>query len=84
VDTMTKVSEAGKLSLPAQMRRRVGLEQGGPVLVRVEDGEIRIRTVRDSILRIQKQARKLFGQSDSVNRFIDDRRTEAKREGDAE
>jgi len=36
---IAKVSEAGKLSLPARVRRRVGLEQGGPVLVRVEDGE---------------------------------------------
>ncbi len=61
MDTVTRVSESGKLSLPAQMHRQVGLEQGGPVLVRVEDGEIRVRTVRDSILRVQQQARKLFG-----------------------
>ena len=84
MDTITKVSEAGKLSLPAQIRRRVGLENGGPVLVRLEDGEIRIRTVRDSILRVQQQARKLFGKSDSVERFIADRRAEGRREGEAE
>lgn len=78
MDALTKVSETGKLNLPAQMRRQVGLEQGGPVLVRVEDGEIRMR---DSILRVQQQARKLFGGADSVDRFIGDRRAEVEQEG---
>ncbi len=85
MDTLTKVSDSGKLNLPAQLRRQVGLDRGGPVLVRVEDGEIRIRTVRDSILRLQEQARRLFaGSGDSVEQFIADRRAEARREGDAE
>ena len=84
MDAVTKVSESGKLNLPAQMRRQVGLEQGGPVLVRIEDGEIRIRTVRDSILRLQQRARKLFGGVDSVGRFIADRRAEGGRDGEQE
>lgn len=85
MDTLTKVAESGKLSLPAQMRRQVGLEHGGPVLIRVENGEIRIRTVRDAIADLQQRTRRLFaGSGDSVDRFLADRRTEAEREGDAE
>jgi AbrB family looped-hinge helix DNA binding protein len=84
MDAVTKVSGSGKLNLPAQVRRQVGLEQGGLVLVRIEDGEIRIRTVRDSILRLQQRARKLFGGADSVGQFIADRRAEAEREGEGE
>lgn len=84
MDTLTKVAESGKLNLPAQMRRQVGLEHGGPVLIRVENGEIRIRTVRDAIADLQQRTRRLFaGSGDNVDRFLADRRAEAKREGDA-
>lgn len=85
MDAVTRVSESGKLNLPARLRREVGLEYGGPVVVRVEEGEIRIRTVRDAIRGVQEQARKLFrGAGDGVDRFIADRRAEARHEGDAE
>ncbi|HEX5325074.1 MAG TPA: AbrB/MazE/SpoVT family DNA-binding domain-containing protein [Acetobacteraceae bacterium] len=82
MDTLTKVSESGKLNLPAQIRRQIGLEQGGPVLVRLEDGEIRIRTVRDVMARLQAQAQSLFsGSGYAVDDFLRERREEAAREG---
>ena len=37
---LTKVSELGKLNIPAQVRRQTGLERGGPVVMIVVDGEI--------------------------------------------
>jgi bifunctional DNA-binding transcriptional regulator/antitoxin component of YhaV-PrlF toxin-antitoxin module len=40
------VSETGRLSLPAELRRAVGLESGGPVRIAVVDGDIRIRTMK--------------------------------------
>lgn len=84
MDTLTKVSDSGKLNLPAQLRRQVGLDRGGPVLVRVEDGELRIRTVQEAMRRLQQDARRIFGAGgDTVERFLADRRDEARREGDA-
>lgn len=41
------VSETGRLSLPAELRRAVGLERGGPVRIEVVDGTIRIRTMKE-------------------------------------
>ena len=38
---LTKVSELGKMNIPAQIRRQTGLERGGPVVMTVVAGEIR-------------------------------------------
>jgi bifunctional DNA-binding transcriptional regulator/antitoxin component of YhaV-PrlF toxin-antitoxin module len=52
------VSETGRLSLPAEVRRAVGLERGGPVRIEVIDGAIRIRTMKEVKERIRALARK--------------------------
>jgi bifunctional DNA-binding transcriptional regulator/antitoxin component of YhaV-PrlF toxin-antitoxin module len=51
------VSETGRLSLPVELRRAVGLEQGGPVRIEVIDGAIRIRTMKEVKKRIRALAR---------------------------
>src|SRR5689334_7454382 len=43
------VSASGRLSLPAEFRKAVGLEQGGDVVVELDNREIRIRTLDDTI-----------------------------------
>jgi len=61
----------------------VGLEHGGPVVVRVEDGEIRIRAVRDVLAGLQAEASRVFaGSGESVEGFLRERRAEAAREND--
>lgn len=40
-----RVSETGRLSVPVELRRQVGLEKGGVVRIEVVDGAIRIRTM---------------------------------------
>ena len=51
------VSQTGRLSLPAELRRAVGLERGGPVRIEVIDGAIRIRTMKEVRNRIRALAR---------------------------
>jgi len=51
------VSKTGRLSLPAELRRAVGLERGGPVRIEVIDGAIRIRTMKEVRERIRALAR---------------------------
>ena len=51
------VSQTGRLSLPAELRRAVGLERGGPVRIEVVDGAIRIRTMKEVQNRIRALAR---------------------------
>lgn len=74
---MTHLSDTGILNLPAELLRMVGLERGGPVVVRVEDGEIRIRSVPDVLAELQTEARRVFaGSGESVEGFLRERRAE--------
>jgi AbrB family looped-hinge helix DNA binding protein len=56
-----KVTEAGRLSLPAELRKAVGLERGGDVVVELAGNEIRIRTVDAVVARAQDLTRRLLG-----------------------
>ena len=80
-EKMARVSQSGKLNLPAQHRKMIGLEHGGPVRIRVIDGEIRIRTVEATMQALQKQAKALL-RVDSVDAFLADKRKDAAREND--
>jgi|GEM_PF-3257188 bifunctional DNA-binding transcriptional regulator/antitoxin component of YhaV-PrlF toxin-antitoxin module len=51
------VSETGRVSLPVELRRAVGLERGGPVRIELVDGAIRIRTMKEVKDRIRALAR---------------------------
>lgn len=80
---VTKISNQGKMNLPAQIRREAGLENGGPVMVSVVDGEIRIRDLRQVLKDLQQQAKAVFADTgESVDRFIEERRAEANRDAD--
>lgn len=80
METLTRVSSSGTLNLPARLRRQVGLENGGPVVVRVEGGDILIRSVRDVLAELQSDARRVFaGSVETVDGFLRERREEAAR-----
>jgi AbrB family looped-hinge helix DNA binding protein len=71
-----RVSESGRLSLPAEFRKAVGLERGGNVVIELDEGEIRIRTIHQTVARAQELARKLFADKPevSVDNFLAERR----------
>lgn len=80
------VSETGRLSLPAELRRAVGLERGGPVRIEVIDGAIRIRTMKEVRDRIRALARESgLAEKASVADFLGwraaERADEAKKAG---
>lgn len=71
------------MNIPAYIRREVGLEHGGPVMVSVVGGEIRIRVLRNVLSELQDEALGVFaGSGETVDRFLQERRDEALREGD--
>ena len=79
------VSEAGRLSLPAELRRAVGLERGGPVRIELVDGSIRIRTMHEVKQRIRALARDSgLSQKASVADFLDWRANERADEANGE
>ncbi|WP_343712794.1 AbrB/MazE/SpoVT family DNA-binding domain-containing protein [Inquilinus sp.] len=77
-----KVSESGRLSIPADMRRAVGLEHGGDVVVELDGRDIRIRTLDEVIAQAQALTRRLLGDGPeaSVDAFLAERRREAAKE----
>ena len=78
---ITKVSELGKMNIPAQIRRQTGLERGGPVMMSVVDGEIRIRAVRSVLAGLQRDAERVFaGSGETVDGFLAERRADAARD----
>jgi len=75
------VSEAGRLSLPAKLRRAVGLERGGPVRIELVDGAIHIRTMKEVKDRIRALARETgLSEKASVADFLGWRAAERTRE----
>ena len=78
---MTKVSEVGKMNIPAQIRRQTGLERGGPVVMTVVAGEIRLRPVRTVLSDLQSDADAVFaGSGLTVAAFLAERLAEAARD----
>ncbi len=80
------MAENGRLSIPARQRKQLGLEDGGMVITRVENGELRIRPVRAVLAELQD---KVSGRLAAAgvkpgerlsDQLIADRREEAARE----
>ncbi len=79
--TRVKVSQSGRLSLPIEVRRELGIERGGTLLLEAVDGEIRLTTLKERVRRVQALARELLkGQDVSSEEIISERRREVARE----
>ena len=77
-----KITATGRLSLPADIRKRHGLGKGGDVLIEDRGDEIVIWPLNRSVARAQEISRKLTAdkQGASVQDFLADRRREAEAE----
>lgn len=76
------VSASGRISLPVEFRKAVGLEKGGDVVVELDGKEIRIRTIREIVARAQALSRELLAGKPHCS--VDDFLAERKRDwGDA-
>lgn len=57
----SRVSESGRLTLPAEFRKALGLERGTDVIVVLDGRDIVIRTVDDVVAKAQAVTRRLLG-----------------------
>lgn len=75
------MNENGRVVIPAQFRKALGIRAGDQVILRFEDDELRITTMKKRIERAQRHARKYVKPGVSlVDELIADRREAAKRE----
>ena len=61
-----RIIEGGKLIIPAPMRRELGIATGDTVLVGVEDGELRVRSLTQAIARAQAILRRHVPEADQA------------------
>lgn len=60
-----KIVEGGKLIIPASFRREMEIAVGDTVVVELVDGELRVRSRKGDIRRLQQRVRRI-GQKESV------------------
>jgi bifunctional DNA-binding transcriptional regulator/antitoxin component of YhaV-PrlF toxin-antitoxin module len=74
-----KVAANGRTSLPVEIRRELGVEKGGDlVLSHGEDGAVTLMTAEAAVRRVQRMARERFGaQLPSVDDFLAYKREQA-------
>ncbi len=76
-----KLVSGGRLQLPSDVRRELGLVDGDQVVMQVVDGELHVRPRRDVLKRIQAMLRPYAPVDGLVSdELIQDRRTEAARD----
>jgi len=76
-----KIVDGGKLVIPASMRRELGLGTGDTVLVGIDDGELRVRSLPKAIERARAILRRHVPEGVNLSdELIADRRREAERE----
>lgn len=82
MSSRAKVTASGRLSLPAEIRRRHGLTRGGEVIIDDRGDAIVLRTVDQVVARAQALARRMIEgkQEAGVDDFLAERRREAERE----
>ena len=77
----TRLTKSGRIVIPAEFRRELGLKTGDEVILRLIDGEVRIRTRREAIKEAQSIVRKHVKKGRSlVEELKTERRAEAQRD----
>ena len=77
----TRVNENGRVVIPAMFRKAMGIKVGDEVVLRMEDNELRILTLKRRIERAQQLVRQHVKPGTSlVDELIAERREAAKRE----
>ena len=81
METTAKLDRAGRLMVPRKFREELGLGEGSELVVRLEDGGLRVET-RETALRRMQAYLKQFGKPGKpvVEEFLKERQQEARRE----
>ena len=81
VETRARVNENGRVVIPASYRKALGIKAGDEVILRMEDDELRITTMKRRIEHAQRLVRKYVKPGTSlVDELIAERREAAQRE----
>jgi AbrB family looped-hinge helix DNA binding protein len=80
-ETRLRVNENGRVVIPASYRKVMGIKPGDEVVLRIEDDELRITTLKRRLERAQRRVRKYVKAGRSLaDELIAERREAAKHE----
>ena len=73
-----KLGSNGRLVIPAEYRKALGVEEGDELVVRFKDGELRLSTRKVALKRAQERVRRYMPEGVSLaDELIRERREEA-------
>lgn len=76
-----KLGSNGRLVIPAEYRKALGVEEGDELVLRLEDGELRLSTRKIAVRRAQERVRRYVPEDASLaDELIAERREEAAKE----
>jgi AbrB family looped-hinge helix DNA binding protein len=80
-ESLTRINENGRVVIPASFRRALGIQSGDTVVLRIENDELRITSLRQRLAKAQQLVHKHVPSSTSlVDELIAERREAARRE----
>jgi AbrB family looped-hinge helix DNA binding protein len=78
---VTKIGEGGRVVIPAEFRKQLGVRTGDEIVMVLEQGSVRLLTPREAVRRAQALVRRYVPEGVSlVEELIRERRQEAERE----
>ena len=80
-ETRARVNENGRVVIPASFRKALDIQAGDEVVLRIENDELRISTLKGRLEKAQRRIRKYVKPARSlVEELIAERREAARRE----
>lgn len=77
----TRITSGGRIVIPAELRRALGVQEGDELLIRIEGQELRIYTPAEAIRQAQERLRRHIPAGRSLSdELILERRAETARE----
>lgn len=81
VETHARINENGRIVIPASFRNALGIRPGETLVLRIEDDELRITTLRQRLAKARRAVQAKIKPSVSlVDELIGERREAARRE----
>ncbi len=77
--TRTRLGEKGRIVIPADMRKALGVKNGDVIELQVQGNELRISTLRENIRRVQERAARYVKPGVSMSEELSAERREAAR-----